>query len=168
MALSPVGNRTGARRMKRIAGALGTLALGAAVLAGCDPNAASPGGPAVSTLTTDSSTYSPSSSPSTLETTTAVPETSAAPAVAPAPVTQAPAAAKKTTKPAAPKTTQAAAPPKVAACTGDTYRNVDGNCVQRPGSSPSGATAKCKDGTYSYSQNRRGTCSGHGGVAQWL
>ncbi len=32
----------------------------------------------------------------------------------------------------------------------------------------SGATAICNDGTYSYSQNRRGTCSHHGGVAQWL
>jgi len=33
---------------------------------------------------------------------------------------------------------------------------------------PVGATAKCRDGTYSYSQNHRGTCSHHGGVAQWL
>jgi hypothetical protein len=33
---------------------------------------------------------------------------------------------------------------------------------------PLGATAICNDGTYSYSQNRRGTCSHHGGVQQWL
>lgn len=33
---------------------------------------------------------------------------------------------------------------------------------------PAGATARCNDGTYSYSQNRRGTCSHHGGVAEWL
>jgi len=33
---------------------------------------------------------------------------------------------------------------------------------------PSGATARCRDGTYSYSQSRRGTCSHHGGVAVWL
>lgn len=33
---------------------------------------------------------------------------------------------------------------------------------------PSGATARCNDGTYSYSQHRSGTCSHHGGVAQWL
>lgn len=33
---------------------------------------------------------------------------------------------------------------------------------------PQGATALCRDGTYSYSQNRRGTCSHHGGVQQWL
>lgn len=34
--------------------------------------------------------------------------------------------------------------------------------------SAAGATALCNDGTYSYSQNRRGTCSHHGGVARWL
>ena len=33
---------------------------------------------------------------------------------------------------------------------------------------PPGATALCKDGTYSYSQHHSGTCSHHGGVAQWL
>jgi hypothetical protein len=33
---------------------------------------------------------------------------------------------------------------------------------------PAGATALCNDGTYSYSANRRGTCSHHGGVAIWL
>lgn len=32
---------------------------------------------------------------------------------------------------------------------------------------PEGATARCKDGTCSYSKNRRGTCSWHGGVAEW-
>ena len=33
---------------------------------------------------------------------------------------------------------------------------------------PIGATALCRDGTYIYSSNRRGTCSHHGGVAVWL
>jgi hypothetical protein len=33
---------------------------------------------------------------------------------------------------------------------------------------PPGATALCKDGTYSFSQTRSGTCSHHGGVAIWL
>ena len=33
---------------------------------------------------------------------------------------------------------------------------------------PSGATALCRDGSYSYSQTRSGTCSHHGGVAAWL
>lgn len=52
-------------------------------------------------------------------------------------------------------------------CSGG-YINSVGNCVQSPGDSPSGATAQCKDGTYSYSQSRSGTCSHHGGVATWL
>ena len=32
---------------------------------------------------------------------------------------------------------------------------------------PPGAAAQCRDGTYSYSQHRSGTCSSHGGVAVW-
>jgi hypothetical protein len=34
-------------------------------------------------------------------------------------------------------------------------------------SHPAGATARCNDGTYSYSQHRSGTCSHHHGVAIW-
>jgi hypothetical protein len=33
---------------------------------------------------------------------------------------------------------------------------------------PSGATARCKDRTWSKSQNRSGTCSHHKGVAYWV
>ena len=33
---------------------------------------------------------------------------------------------------------------------------------------PPGATAKCRDGSYSFSQHHSGTCSHHGGVAVWL
>ena len=33
---------------------------------------------------------------------------------------------------------------------------------------PAGATALCRDGTYSFSQTHSGTCSHHGGVAKWL
>lgn len=33
---------------------------------------------------------------------------------------------------------------------------------------PKGASAKCKDGTYSFSKHRSGTCSGHKGVNKWL
>ena len=33
---------------------------------------------------------------------------------------------------------------------------------------PDGATAKCKDDTYSTSTSHRGACKGHGGVAEWL
>jgi len=35
-------------------------------------------------------------------------------------------------------------------------------------SPPSGASARCRDGTYSFTRSRRGTCSHHGGVAAWL
>lgn len=33
---------------------------------------------------------------------------------------------------------------------------------------PPGATARCVDGTYSFSRHHSGTCSHHGGVANWL
>jgi hypothetical protein len=33
---------------------------------------------------------------------------------------------------------------------------------------PIGATARCVDGSYSYSTHRQGTCSWHDGVAEWL
>lgn len=36
--------------------------------------------------------------------------------------------------------------------------------VARPASAQ---TAVCRDGSYSYSQHRSGTCSHHGGVARW-
>ena len=36
------------------------------------------------------------------------------------------------------------------------------------GAPPIGATARCTDGTYSYSQSHSGSCSHHGGVAKWL
>lgn len=51
------------------------------------------------------------------------------------------------------------------------YTNSRGNRVQSPtryNQAPAGATALCRDGTYSFSQSRRGTCSHHGGVARWL
>lgn len=57
-------------------------------------------------------------------------------------------------------------------CTGNgTYVNSKGQTVQRPencSGPPKGATAQCRDGSYSFSQSRRGTCSHHGGVAKWL
>jgi hypothetical protein len=52
-----------------------------------------------------------------------------------------------------------------------TYVNSRGQTVKRPAScasAPQGATAQCRDGTYSFSRSRRGTCSHHGGVAKWL
>ena len=40
--------------------------------------------------------------------------------------------------------------------------------VPAAASPPPGATAQCRDGTYSYARHRSGTCSHHGGVAVWL
>jgi hypothetical protein len=70
------------------------------------------------------------------------PAAAAAPA-ATAPTTAAPAAAKSSASKSAPSATAS---------------NTD----------PTGATAKCKDGTYSKSKHHAGTCSSHGGVAEWL
>jgi Protein of unknown function (DUF3761) len=33
---------------------------------------------------------------------------------------------------------------------------------------PPDISAVCRDGHYSYSKNRSGTCSGHGGVEKWV
>jgi hypothetical protein len=52
-----------------------------------------------------------------------------------------------------------------------TYVNSQGQTVKRPetcSSAPQGATAQCRDGTYSFSKSRSGTCSHHGGVSKWL
>jgi len=53
-----------------------------------------------------------------------------------------------------------------------TYRNRNGETVHSPahtrsGQAPTGATAQCRDGTWSFSRHRSGTCSRHGGVATW-
>jgi hypothetical protein len=41
------------------------------------------------------------------------------------------------------------------------------SCVESPDSSNSGVTAICGDGSDSHSLSHSGTCSRHGGVAQW-
>lgn len=48
----------------------------------------------------------------------------------------------------------------------------DGQSVHQPaktrdGSKPNGASARCRDGSWSFSHTHRGTCSRHGGVASW-
>lgn len=60
-----------------------------------------------------------------------------------------------------------------AAAEGRGYINAQGQRIASPtrtpdNQPPQGATAQCRDGTYSFSANRRGTCSHHGGVARWL
>src|SRR5438093_1453444 len=51
-------------------------------------------------------------------------------------------------------TSRAARPPRASAAT--------------PAATPAGATAQCKDGTYSSAKSRSGACASHGGVATWL
>jgi len=56
---------------------------------------------------------------------------------------------------------------------GSGYVNSRGEWVPSPArtpndSPPPGASARCRDGTYSFSRSRSGTCSHHGGVASWL
>ncbi|RFU43987.1 DUF3761 domain-containing protein [Paraburkholderia sp. DHOC27] len=53
------------------------------------------------------------------------------------------------------------------------YINHGGQLVHAParslsGEVPEGATARCRDGSYSFSRHHSGTCSRHGGVAAWL
>ncbi|WP_336491015.1 DUF3761 domain-containing protein [Methylobacterium nigriterrae] len=52
------------------------------------------------------------------------------------------------------------------------YQSRDGSSVHQPahtldGLKPDGASARCLDGTWSFSHTHRGTCSRHGGVASW-
>ena len=59
---------------------------------------------------------------------------------------------------AATTTPSAATPAKPATSSSKSSGNTD----------PSGATARCKDGTYSHAKTHQGACSRHGGVADWL
>ena len=101
---------------------------------------------------------------------TTIPKPTIVPTIKPTPRPTAVPTIKPTPKPTIAPTIAPAPKLEVSAPCG-TYTNSAGNEVPSPcdyDSVPSGATAECKDGTYSFSQSRRGTCSGHGGVAQWL
>lgn len=53
----------------------------------------------------------------------------------------------------------------------DYYTNVSGHRIHRPvrtSSKPIGATARCGDGSWSFSEHHQGTCSHHGGVTSWM
>jgi predicted RNA-binding Zn-ribbon protein involved in translation (DUF1610 family) len=55
------------------------------------------------------------------------------------------------------------------ACNNNYYVNSSGNLVHSPscGEEHQKRTAECRDGSVSFSEHRRGTCSYHGGVAHW-
>jgi hypothetical protein len=92
----------------------------------------------------------------------------AAPAVAPAavPAAPTPAAAAPVRAPAAAPTPAAAAPVRAPAAA-PTPRRSEG-AGGPANTDPTGAIARCKDGTYSHAQHHTGACSNHGGVAEWL
>jgi hypothetical protein len=148
---------------------LAASAVALLALAGCGSSAKSavkslPTVPTVSTVAKTTTTAKPKPKP-TLPPTTVAPTTvpHTAPPVTQPPVTQPPATAAPAVAPVT------AAPAQN--CPNGTYVNSSGNTVCSPYAAPSappGATAKCNDGTYSFSQHRSGTCSHHGGVAQWL
>ncbi len=79
---------------------------------------------------------------------------------------EAPAAA----APAAAATATAAAPAAKAAVTktAPAAASTKAPTAAADASDPAGATAKCKDGTFSHSKHHSGTCSRHGGVGEWL
>ncbi|WP_330184777.1 DUF3761 domain-containing protein [Nocardia sp. NBC_01503] len=88
-----------------------------------------------------------------------------------APAVAAPQIATEPPTVAAPQPVPQAATEPVISCGSGHYVNSNAVCVPDPvaaPSAPSGATARCGDGTYSFSQNRSGTCSHHGGVQRWL
>lgn len=90
--------------------------------------------------------------------------------VAPSHAQLAPPASAPITTPAAPKKAE---PNEADLQTHGHYVNKAGQEVHAPAKSvdgkvPAGTSAKCRDGSYSFSKNHRGTCSHHGGVASWL
>jgi len=53
------------------------------------------------------------------------------------------------------------------------YHARSGDRVHSPATTPDqkppkGATAQCRDGSWSFSESHRGECSRHGGVKRWL
>ena len=69
----------------------------------------------------------------------------------------APAATQNPARPRAAAGAPAAASPRASASAGG-----------REDNDPANAIAQCKDGLYSHASSRRGACSRHGGVKQWL
>lgn len=181
-------NRSGARwRPAHGVGAVGIAVVAIAILANLGHNDArrvstvssttvgsAPAGAAASTSTAVAAIPSTTPGPAT-QATTGIVAASPAPtsgivAVNPAPTTVG------TQRPVS--TTTATTNPAVTSpmptqptCPNGTYVNASGNRVCSPyaaSTPPPGATAICNDGTYSMSQHRSGTCSGHGGVQTFL
>ena len=78
--------------------------------------------------------------------------------------------AAKSAAAAAPASTEAASPAAAPAPAAAASKAAPaGKAAATSGNTdPTGATAKCKDGTYSKSKHHKGSCSHHGGVAEFL
>jgi uncharacterized protein DUF3761 len=141
------GPRWNPRRLFAVLATLSLVLIGSTALAGCQYGATT--GLPSSQFSTQFDTSAPTPDPILLA--TAPPASDLVQAPPPATVAPAP-----------------ASPPQASgSCDADYYRNSNGNCVHRPEQAPdhpAGATAQCADGTYSFSQHRQGSCSGHGGV----
>jgi len=83
----------------------------------------------------------------------------------PAPSTAAPPAPSTAAPPASLPTPRAAPRAQTRASTNSAVRGGSGGGEDN---NPAGAIAQCKDGLYSHAAHRRGACSRHGGVANWL
>lgn len=73
-------------------------------------------------------------------------------------------AACRTTSSSGPARTSVAPAPRPGPATG---RAAPGSSAAND-NNPAGATAQCKDGTFSHAAHHAGACSHHGGVAKWL
>ncbi|MEU0505765.1 DUF3761 domain-containing protein [Nocardia sp. NPDC005998] len=155
----------------RFTAVLGIVFVGAfaLLLGGCASPPSGPGLVAATTSTVAKTTSAPTTPKPAMTTPAPTPPittTTASPPAAAAPVAPEPIASPTTAY-----QPPAAAVPAQPICGDDSYLNSDNQCVHRPQSAPAappGATARCTDGTYSYSQHRSGTCSHHGGVSAWL
>jgi hypothetical protein len=168
-----------ARRIRRVLlGSLGVLAatmLGTATLTACGAPTTSPGLVVPTVPSPDAFDSSSMNMPMSVDSAAPVVVlTTTAPPPPPVRVTT-PAHTATHAVATHPATTHAVVRPapthEASACSGDYYLNSDGSCVHRPEqapTAPTGATAKCEDGTYSFSKHHSGTCSGHGGVAEFL
>lgn len=121
---------------------------GGVKVAGMTPSAAAP---PTAAMPAQRSAPAPRSAPTTSTPTRSYPTPTAS---APARTYPAPAAAPAATQPV-PRATG----PTTAAAPTTSRSNAN---------DPTGATAQCRDGTYSHASTHRGACSRHQGVAKWL
>jgi hypothetical protein len=166
--MSPTGSRFAPRRALASATIIGAFLISGASISGCQTGTAAPpyGLPTPTQVSGSAASPLPDSTPIPTRGAPAPPVAVTSTVAAPPPASQVAAPRIAAVAPAPLHSAQASS-----SCDASAYRNSDGKCIPRPqqaAAAPAGATTRCSDGDYSFSQHRRGTCSGHGGVAQWL